>query len=70
MDENKVMCAISGCLFIKHYSKWFRVLAVYRDDAAANAYMARHAHAAALVTHGDFVFIADKNDMGVDAPEL
>lgn len=70
MNTDQVMHADSGQLFIKHYGLWFRVLAVFDNDYAANAYMSQHEHAAALVTHGKFVFLADKRDMGAKTPSL
>lgn len=68
--DDQVMTARQGHLWIKHYGLWFRVLAVFDNDDKANAYMSQHDNAAALVTHGDFVFIADKADAGHPAPNL
>lgn len=70
MDSDEVMKAHDGHLFIKHYGRWFVVLAVFDNDDAANAYMERSERAAALVTHGKFVFLADKRDMGAATPSL
>lgn len=68
MDE--VLITRHDHLWIKEQGLWFRVLAVYNNDDAANAYMREYEHASVLVTHGDFVFLADKRDMGHKAPNL
>ena len=70
MTTAQTLIARHDHLWIKHTGLWFRVLAVFAHDHDANAYMYEHEYAAVLVVHGDFVFIADKRDMGHKAPSL
>ncbi len=68
--NDEVIQARGSSLFIKHHGLWFVVLAVFDNDDKANAYMTEHRNAAVLVTQGDFVFLADKRDIGAAVPKL
>jgi hypothetical protein len=55
-------------LYVRSMGKALRVLAVFDNDAAANAYMEKHDEAAVVACFGPLILLADKHDHGTKIP--
>jgi len=57
-------------LYILHYNKWYKVVALFTNINDSNKYMEEHENASVLKTSGNIIVLVDKNDKGVHTIEI